>query len=43
MRYEWEYTGKMIVYYLTYGDYGLAVYGYGVEGPEIDTLVRGLR
>ncbi len=36
--YEWEYDGKAIVYYLVFGDFALAIYGYGVTPEEIDSV-----
>jgi hypothetical protein len=42
VEYAWEYDAKAITYYLAVGNYALAVYGYGVEDDEIDSIVRTL-
>ena len=41
--YQWEHDGRVIAYFLIFGDYVLAVYGYGVESHEMETVVGSFR
>jgi hypothetical protein len=41
--YAWKYDNKVIHYYCVFGDYALAIYGYGVTDSEIKQVFESFK